>query len=80
MLSLYFCLYGKFYQQEAYCDMLVKYREELTRPIEEAMEYIRRIESQISMLCQGPIHILNNPGKCHKTHKYIYMHIPTCNH
>ncbi|XP_009134082.1 homeobox protein knotted-1-like 1 isoform X2 [Brassica rapa] len=46
---------------EAYCDMLVKYREELTRPIEEAMEYIRRIESQISMLCQGPIHILNNP-------------------
>ncbi|XP_056862490.1 homeobox protein knotted-1-like 1 isoform X4 [Raphanus sativus] len=46
---------------EAYCDMLVKYQEELTRPIEEAMEYIRRIESQISMLCQGPIHILNNP-------------------
>lgn len=65
MLSLKFCLYGKFYQQEAYCDMLVKYQEELTRPIEEAMEYIRHIESQISMLCQGPIHILNNPGKCH---------------
>ncbi|XP_023637626.1 homeobox protein knotted-1-like 1 isoform X1 [Capsella rubella] len=46
---------------EAYCDMLVKYREELTRPIQEAMEFIRRIESQLSMLCQGPIHILNNP-------------------
>ncbi|CDY34012.1 BnaC03g28030D [Brassica napus] len=58
MLSLYFCLYRKFYQQEAYCDMLVKYREELTRPIEEAMEYIRRIESQISMLCQDN----NNSG------------------
>uniref|UniRef100_A0A1J3J7A4 Homeobox protein knotted-1-like 1 n=1 Tax=Noccaea caerulescens TaxID=107243 RepID=A0A1J3J7A4_NOCCA len=47
---------------EAYCDMLVKYREELTRPIQEAMEFIRRIESQLSMLCQGPIHILNNPA------------------
>ncbi|KAL9286013.1 Homeobox protein knotted-1-like 1 [Arabidopsis thaliana] len=46
---------------EAYCDMLVKYREELTRPIQEAMEFIRRIESQLSMLCQSPIHILNNP-------------------
>ncbi|ESQ38791.1 hypothetical protein EUTSA_v10028724mg [Eutrema salsugineum] len=46
---------------EAYCDMLVKYREELTRPIQEAMEFIRRIESQLSMVCQGPIHILNNP-------------------
>ncbi|CAA7046462.1 unnamed protein product [Microthlaspi erraticum] len=47
---------------EAYCDMLVKYREELTRPIQEAMDFIRRIESQLSMLCQGPIHILNNPA------------------
>nr|AEI17372.1 Knox-like protein 1 [Arabidopsis lyrata] len=47
---------------EAYCDMLVKYREELTRPIQEAMEFIRRIESQLIMLCQSPIHILNNPA------------------
>ncbi|XP_010556494.1 PREDICTED: homeobox protein knotted-1-like 1 [Tarenaya hassleriana] len=50
---------------EAYCDMLVKYREELTRPIQEAMGFIRRIEAQLNMLCQGPIRIFNNAdGKC----------------
>ncbi|CAH2070622.1 unnamed protein product [Thlaspi arvense] len=31
---------------EAYCDMLVKYREELTRPIQEAMEFIRHGKSE----------------------------------
>lgn len=67
MLKLLFIF---LYEQEAYCDMLVKYREELTRPIQEAMEFIRRIESQLSMLCQGPIHILNNPGTCHQSHIY----------
>lgn len=56
--------------------MLVKYREELTRPIQEAMEFIRRIESQLSMLCQSPIHILNNPaGTCHQSHIYIHTYI-----
>jgi len=55
--------------------MLVKYREELTRPIQEAMEFIRRIESQLSMLCQSPIHILNNPGTCHQSHIHTYMHM-----
>ncbi|XP_010530388.1 PREDICTED: homeobox protein knotted-1-like 1 [Tarenaya hassleriana] len=50
---------------EAYCDMLVKYREELTRPIQEAMEFIRRIEAQLNMSCQGPVRIFNNAdGKC----------------
>lgn len=57
--------------------MLVKYREELTRPIQEAMEFIRRIESQLSMLCQGPIHILNNPGTCHHSPTYIYIYTYT---
>ncbi|KAL4566159.1 hypothetical protein LXL04_030269 [Taraxacum kok-saghyz] len=35
---------------EAYYDMLVKYKEELTRPIQEATEFMRRIESQLSTL------------------------------
>ncbi|CAK8569805.1 unnamed protein product [Lathyrus sativus] len=42
---------------EAYYDMLVKYREELTRPIQEAMDFMRRIETQLNMLCNGPIRI-----------------------
>ncbi|KAK6130802.1 hypothetical protein DH2020_035467 [Rehmannia glutinosa] len=39
---------------EAYYDMLVKYREELTRPLQEAMEFMRRIETQLNMLTNGP--------------------------
>ncbi|XP_059279513.1 homeotic protein knotted-1 isoform X3 [Lycium ferocissimum] len=41
---------------EAYFDMLVKYREELTRPLQEAMEFMRKIETQLNMLedkCEG---------------------------
>ncbi|RLN40742.1 homeotic protein knotted-1 [Panicum miliaceum] len=35
---------------EAYHEMLVKFREELTRPLQEAMEFMRRVESQLSSL------------------------------
>ncbi|KQK13422.1 homeobox protein KNOX3 [Brachypodium distachyon] len=35
---------------EAYSEMLVKYREELTRPLQEAMEFLRRVESQLNSL------------------------------
>ncbi|KAI4337104.1 hypothetical protein L6164_015557 [Bauhinia variegata] len=45
---------------EAYYDMLVKYREELTRPIQEAMEFMRRIETQLNMLCNGPVRIFSD--------------------
>uniref|UniRef100_A0A7N0ULD8 Uncharacterized protein n=1 Tax=Kalanchoe fedtschenkoi TaxID=63787 RepID=A0A7N0ULD8_KALFE len=44
---------------EAYYDMLVKYREELTRPLQEAMDFMRRIESQLNMLGAGPIKSYN---------------------
>ncbi|KAK4387635.1 Homeotic protein knotted-1 [Sesamum angolense] len=45
---------------EAYCDMLVKYREELTRPLQEAMEFMRRIETQLNMLTSDPVRIFNS--------------------
>ncbi|KAI4389507.1 hypothetical protein MLD38_001727 [Melastoma candidum] len=35
---------------EAYYDMLVKYREEVTRPLQEAMEFMRRIEAQLNSM------------------------------
>uniref|UniRef100_A0ACD5X814 Uncharacterized protein n=2 Tax=Avena sativa TaxID=4498 RepID=A0ACD5X814_AVESA len=35
---------------EAYHEMLVKYREELTRPLQEAMEFLRRVETQVNSL------------------------------
>lgn len=46
--------------QEAYYDMLVKYREELTRPLQEAMDFMRRIESQLNVLTNGPLRIFNS--------------------
>ncbi|KAL0545533.1 hypothetical protein IC582_015419 [Cucumis melo] len=49
---------------EAYYDMLVKYREELSRPIQEAMDFMRRIESQLTSLCNGPVRIFNSDEKC----------------
>ncbi|ONM51209.1 rough sheath1 [Zea mays] len=38
---------------EAYCNMLVKYREELTRPIDEAMEFLKRVEAQLDCISGG---------------------------
>ncbi|WOK99582.1 homeobox protein rough sheath 1 isoform X2 [Canna indica] len=35
---------------EAYCDILVKYREELTRPLQEATEFLKSVESQFNAL------------------------------
>ncbi|KAH6764931.1 homeobox knotted-like protein [Perilla frutescens var. hirtella] len=48
---------------EAYYDMLVKYREELTKPIHEAMEFMRRIEKQLNMLTNTPVRIFNSDDK-----------------
>lgn len=48
---------------EAYHDMLVKYREELTKPIQEAMDFMRRIETQLNMICNGPLRIFNSDEK-----------------
>lgn len=45
--------------QEAYYDMLVKYREELTRPFQEAMDFFRRVESQLNALTNGSARFLS---------------------
>uniref|UniRef100_A0A803NKK2 Uncharacterized protein n=1 Tax=Cannabis sativa TaxID=3483 RepID=A0A803NKK2_CANSA len=46
---------------EAYYDLLVKYRDELTRPIQEAMDFMRRIETQLNMLNNGgPVRIFTS--------------------
>ncbi|KAJ3706116.1 hypothetical protein LUZ61_009821 [Rhynchospora tenuis] len=48
---------------EAYCNMLMKYREELTRPIQEATEFLKRVESQLSSLTSGTALLLSSDGK-----------------
>ncbi|PUZ68333.1 hypothetical protein GQ55_2G018400 [Panicum hallii var. hallii] len=40
---------------EAYCNMLVKYREELTRPIDEAMEFLKRVEAQLESIAGAAV-------------------------
>ncbi|XP_047088736.1 homeobox protein knotted-1-like 12 isoform X2 [Lolium rigidum] len=37
-------------QKEAYCNMLVKYREELARPIQEATEFFKSVETQLDSI------------------------------
>ncbi|KAG6480533.1 hypothetical protein ZIOFF_057117 [Zingiber officinale] len=37
-------------QKEAYCDILVKYRDELNRPLQEATEFLKSVESQFNAL------------------------------
>ncbi|XP_056173369.1 homeobox protein knotted-1-like 2 isoform X2 [Syzygium oleosum] len=50
---------------EAYYDMLVKYRDELTRPLQEAMDFMRRIETQLNLLSNnGPVRVFNSDEKC----------------
>jgi hypothetical protein len=36
--------------QEAYCNMLVKYREELARPIQEAAEFFKNVGRQLDSI------------------------------
>ncbi|XP_022951002.1 homeobox protein knotted-1-like 2 [Cucurbita moschata] len=43
---------------EGYYRMLVKYREELTKPIQEASDFMERVESQLNTLCNGSFQIL----------------------
>ncbi|TKY58671.1 Homeobox protein knotted- 6 [Spatholobus suberectus] len=38
---------------ETYCDMLVKYKSDLTRPFDEATTFLNKIETQLSDLCSG---------------------------
>ncbi|KAF5201145.1 Homeobox protein knotted-1 protein, partial [Thalictrum thalictroides] len=38
---------------EAYCEMLVKYEQELSKPFKEAMLFLSRIESQFKALTVG---------------------------
>ncbi|KAK9756520.1 hypothetical protein RND81_01G103500 [Saponaria officinalis] len=48
---------------EAYCDMLVKYKEELTRPVQEAMDFMRKIEAQLNILSNGCVNVFSTDDK-----------------
>jgi hypothetical protein len=39
--------------QESYCRVLVRYKEELSRPFDEAASFLSSIQTQLSNLCSG---------------------------
>lgn len=57
--------------QEAYHEMLVKYREELTRPLQEAMEFLRRVETQLNTLSISGRSLRNILSSGNTTHPSI---------
>ncbi|CAH9108341.1 unnamed protein product [Cuscuta europaea] len=40
---------------ETYCDILVKYKSDLSRPFHEAKNFLNNIESQLSNICKGDV-------------------------
>ncbi|OAY42395.1 homeobox protein knotted-1-like 1 [Manihot esculenta] len=40
---------------ESYCELLYRYKEELSRPFDEATTFLSNIESQLSNLCKGTL-------------------------
>ena len=38
---------------ETSCDVLVKYKSDLTRPFDEATTFLNNIETQLNILCNG---------------------------
>ncbi|GMH03217.1 hypothetical protein Nepgr_005056 [Nepenthes gracilis] len=45
---------------EAYYNMLVKYRDELTRPVQEALDFMRRMEAQLNLLRNDRVRIFTS--------------------
>lgn len=61
--------------QEAYHEMLVKFREELTRPLQEAMEFMRRVESQLDSLSISSRSLRNILSSGIKKNRCIYKSV-----
>jgi len=47
--------------QEAYCGVLERYKEELSRPFDEAASFLSSVRTQLSTLCGGAASLSGNP-------------------
>jgi len=47
--------------QEAYCGVLELYKEELSRPFDEAASFLSSVRTQLSTLCVGAASLSGNP-------------------
>lgn len=41
--------------KESFCEVLRRYKEELSRPFDEARNFLSNIETQLSNLCEGSL-------------------------
>ena len=51
--------------KESYCEVLHRYKEELSKPFDEATTFLSGIESQLRSLCKGTLTKIfdGGPGK-----------------
>lgn len=50
-----FVNYSLLLVKESYCEILHRYKEELSKPFNEATTFLSTIESQLSDLCKGTL-------------------------
>lgn len=60
--------------------MLVKYREELARPLEEAMDFLRRVESQLNTLTNGSARVFSGNQPHKRLEQYFVLLHPSLHH
>lgn len=66
------------WKQEGYYRMLVKYREELTKPIQEAADFMERVESQLNTLCNGSFQILASGTSSSPSTIFLFLFLFFC--
>jgi hypothetical protein len=57
--------------QEAYCRVLERYKEELSRPFDEAASFLSSVRTQLSTLCGGAASLSGNDhprARIHRSH------------
>ncbi|CAN6336202.1 unnamed protein product [Urochloa humidicola] len=59
---------------EAYCGVLERYKEELSRPFDEAASFLSSVRTQLSTLCGGAAASLS--GNCNSSPSSHRMHLP----
>ncbi|KAK8605557.1 hypothetical protein V6N13_102335 [Hibiscus sabdariffa] len=61
---------------ETYCDMLVKFKSDLSRPFDEATTFLNKIEMQLRNLCTGAS--IRDPSGETREHCRFPVHMITC--
>ena len=61
IVCYYMCARLGFSFQDSYCRVLVRYKEELSRPFDEAASFLSSVRTQLSTLCGGAASLSGSP-------------------